>query len=1476
MQIQPQHSSLALRLTNHLSSFNERSSARSLKIGLKRSSSLNQSVGPESGHLSNSPLISNDGQITFIDEEDEFEADELDGEEKKVDVERVNGDSREKVNGEDLGRAVDGKRELERGSGKSAEKLGTHNDGDRKRIGNVEEVEQDRKSNEKVTRGHSKKRDRDKPSGDAKVKFVEGFVDKERREKQNRLSKVIEEQEEVSNDDSGDKKEIPKENGTKGVEKDCNGVDQVRKEKEWRKPDKETAHGELGSDKTATLRNEGSHDTWPKKKQPKITKVPDQLNSLVPVKKELDPTDDLNSENEELFDHKLEFKDDSLLYLHEYLKTYIENNYEMMRALNKKDKYLNRKIKISGNKHNRQHVRSVLPCQCSACCSPHEVNGGKNGSSDGRNGCSDGRNGCSDGRNGCSDGRNNCSDGKNSCSDGRIACSDERNGCSELDHPQGRKKSKGKYVWFEDPETETGEDYADENHLDSEFSANCRACLEEKRNLEVYDSSCPECMEEYRQKCLEQGYLEPTFECAEKTVKNRALKVIYQNKNVPKRSASEIVCKSLKLKYERNHAMRRKLKRHMQCELQESLTPIEYHNNGTKTTKDIAPVEYGRKGRRDSPKRDRGRHRRYSEELLYTAYLDLELRRKFPDLLGANEHIVNRSHSMLVSARSQYRIPQRKSRLRRKNPERTIENGDLEAICNEYDERDHNRKAIEGRQETCPDRRFEKTNGDNEANYRHEEERDRKAIQAAEDYENIINKHIREVMNGDDKRDRKHKLVQEVNGNQRKEHPGSHKVGRSRNNTLRDYSRQSNGNVTVCNGFVEDRNEERQFKEAHKTNGSIIGKDLLHQKTNPLIELLFDKSKAKQDEESETDSCLSTSTVKDCQDSQRKNSHPNGPSQNNQNRSNKTDDRHGNLSTDEDCHDQNNNATAKQPQPRHSRVLDQLFENQKNTIEELRTMCNSGAIRNANHADAKDAKAGGPRTRKIFSFNFKRKVKEPYRLDRPTSLQNLSDIAYTDRTGDLQDDYRRPNSLQRLNEMEPRHNASMFSFPKLTKKVPLVGFLDRPSSLQKLNTNGTSVGNGLCCPGKEAETDTNLVRQRSASLDQFHGRLPDGQLTRNVSFLHSKIDHRKLLAQGLLNGREVKDSRKMLTHSLSNETAGPGDGDRSVKRSRSLIQKILPLRLTRQGRKKLAESGDLDKGQLGHVPESRPSAEDRCKMPLPDLPYDIPDPDYTTDSHEGIYEELDPPSRTSTEVADQRFTSRVPPIPNKTKVGGVKSPESTLIGPPSGGGGVRFQDSTLIGSSSGGESSGASSGYCTKITTPDVDYYTDRSESLVYDVPRSTSTGPSCLTLDPVTDSEHRPNVAPSYINADRGDRPNVAPSYINADRGDRPNVGPSYIPGDRGEEPNMDHEDEEEQDLAVSVRNSRFFLDYIETLEASKMRLLRSSFRVDPDSLESSSCSSDDHNDEDEDNDDDGQANGYSSNDEAQYRTLCPDSLMA
>lgn len=110
-------------------------------------------------------------------------------------------------------------------------------------------------------------------------------------------------------------------------------------------------------------------------------------------------------------------------------------------------------------------------------------------------------------------------------------------------------------------------------------------------------------------------------------------------------------------------------------------------------------------------------------------------------------------------------------------------------------------------------------------------------------------------------------------------------------------------------------------------------------------------------------------------------------------------------------------------------------------------------------------------------------------------------------------------------------------------------------------------------------------------------------------------------------------------------------------------------------------------------------------MPLPDLPYDIPDPDYTTDSHEGIYEELDPPSRTSTEVADQRFTSRVPPIPNKTKVGGVKSPESTLIGPPSGGGGVRFQDSTLIGSSSGGESSGASSGYCTKITTPDVDYY---------------------------------------------------------------------------------------------------------------------------------------------------------------------------
>lgn len=83
-------------------------------------------------------------------------------------------------------------------------------------------------------------------------------------------------------------------------------------------------------------------------------------------------------------------------------------------------------------------------------------------------------------------------------------------------------------------------------------------------------------------------------------------------------------------------------------------------------------------------------------------------------------------------------------------------------------------------------------------------------------------------------------------------------------------------------------------------------------------------------------------------------------------------------------------------------------------------------------------------------------------------------------------------------------------------------------------------------------------------------------------------------------------------------------------------------------------------------------------MPLPNIPSgEIPEPDYTSDLPEGIYEELD--SIPSPKFSDE---TRVPSAHKKS---------------------VKVEVSMASGSSA--DSSGASSGYCTKIATPDVDYF---------------------------------------------------------------------------------------------------------------------------------------------------------------------------
>ncbi|KAL1451012.1 hypothetical protein WDU94_003311 [Cyamophila willieti] len=1260
-------------------------------------------------NLTNHPLISNDGQMTFIDEEDEDEDtfDDLHNElelfEKKEIVE-------EKLSIMNTSRP-DNKIELLKEKNIIEENL-NETDSRNEILTNSldyshrnEIYERDNLNRDSQEQQQQQKKNiyLDKANSNNKLKLREGFVEKSKHEKrgyffENKLSKIEEHLESCSIEEELIN-EFDKRLGKEGEVLNSKDSKRVEIVKDGKVVHKEVAENINDYRTTETNESHSSRDKYDGKyskvEQSKLRETEDIFNnSLVPINNELrqltisEPkTNTTNAYSVDQFyfdEQRTNYQDDSLLYLHEYLKTYIENNYEIMRAMNKKDKYLNHKIKINNNKHNRKHVKNILACKC----------GGR------------------------------CHNSKKS-TEGIL--------CSKYESDkQIIPSSKSKFVWFEDePATDEEVEYRDENVLEElteeEFDDKCEACLEEKRNMEIFDTSCLECIEEYRQKFLKNNSStsKTNHLKSETSVKNKALKLIYDSKrNIPKRSTSEIVCKNLKQKYERNAEIRKKTKRHgIRFDLSNQLAPISYER-----LKEPKTSEKSQK------------HRRYSEELLYTAYLDLELRKKFPNLSKVNNRVVNRSSSLMASTPNHYSVPSHsKHRYKTKNTHKRVEKS---ASRKKTSVRKAHRKNSSHKKD------------DNS------------------EYEKVINRHIRELTNADFENRKSGKITpknEQKNGHEQKS-PKLHKTIQ-RNNS---FAKPEKSQATECEASeiefkLKGKTRPQETKENSEPTKNVTGKDLLHQQTNPLIERLFEKQRT------ETDIDFSPSTSPDILD-------PDHKSPENIHRKSSLKKKDSQYLHDVDrpakdnLHDHNNNA-SKEDQVRQSRVLDNIFENQKNTVEEFRTMCNNIKEKSQSfdsHINNEESfKQKGTKSRKLFSFNFKKKTipknLEP-NLERPTSLQNLNDISDRKLTA-ISEDYRRPsNSLQKLNEQSVYQNWSIFSLHKSAKQRSPQSMLERPSSLQKLHDNFTKthIAN-LTKHTKESAMNTNLVRQKSASLDQFHGNQTKADnLTRNVSFLHN---------------------RKPLAHSFSNDGITPDNGgDRRVKRSKSLMQKLLPLRRKKNGTKKQRED-QIDSGK--DLEKNSSSIEDRRQMPLPELPYDMPDPDYTTDSHEGIYEELLDPAlevfspsnrescRTSPETGE--VTSRPPPIPRKV---------------------IQTRNSEA---SSSCESSGASSGYCTKITTPDVDYYTDREESLVYDIPRSMVGTDTRSTVD----TDGTTATVPS----------NSVQSSLSTEQ-----------------------DCTDETSGTTLTRNSSFFLDYVDSLDANKLRTLRSSYGMDPeyhDSLESS-CSSD------------------------------------
>lgn len=1014
-----------------------------------------------------SPIISTDGQITFIDEED-FEEDEL-NDKNKENIEvmtetRINDQHNQK----NLVNILKENDELDLKDEK--EHLGEI----------LNEV--DKKASEEPTKKHNIKNEV------KSIKILEEKPKQEKRcvsEKVHRLSKVIEEPEESSSIEVDDIHNENIENYDaikneilipKKLDNDCKVNTTIDEEEEISKTDYEKAKNNESSDEVIVKEKASSDVSIENSKNGHL--MPEKThsihtNSLVPIiihkNSGLDTnttTDIPTSEIGDHFDfdgHKIKYENDSLLYLHEYLKTYIENNYEVMRAFNKKDKYLNQKIKIHNNKHNRKHLKNMLLCQCGGpCCNCKQYN---------------------------------------------VQESKIQGSIYEL--APLSNKPKGKYVWFQDPETDDEEAYYVNEKSNTkgveipEFNQDCVACLEEKINLDLFDSKCLECIEEYKEKCIKRNHVisngkRNRFKNVhpDRAAKNKALKIIYDNKNIPKRSSSEIICKSLKLKYERNHLIRKNIKRHgIRFDLHNQLAPISYNRikNGSKMYDKL------------------NKNRRYSEELLYTAYLDLELRKKFPDLSRVNNHIVNRSSSLLLSTQNPYRVSSHKK----------------------------NRSRYESTKRISD--KVNNSNGDSQT-----EEVLEAMSDETKEYESIINKHIQKLINpidsDEDKPDKRtiDELLEEVKNKENIEE--LYRISRAEGNKKLSPNNKSveplgpKSNIASRSEshkeFVRNSKDGKSHTGLRNITNNVIGKDILQQRTNPLIELLFEKSKSNQNEDSSPSSPSRMSP-----------DHQSPSKKNQKGKLYTVNEIQFASSEEEDC-DQNNN-TQKELTPRQSKVLDQLFENRRNRIEEFRIMGNNQSL--DSHIDMKEGnKVNSHRSRKLFSFNFKRSPTKHFEsnLERPISLQNLHDIRFAENGSQkMIEDYRRPISLQRLNETSYQ-NTSIFQ--KTPKNTGSQSILDHPNSLHKLHgtfskTHSSLLGSDM----KEIPLD---VRQRSASLDQFHRREPI-LLTRNTSFLHS---------------------RKSLSQSLSNESGSVND--RTVKRSRSLIQRIFPLgRSKKKNRKKQEE-----------------------------------------------------------------------------------------------------------------------------------------------------------------------------------------------------------------------------------------------------------------------------------------------------------------
>lgn len=800
-----------------------------------------------------------------------------------------------------------------------------------------------------------------------------------------------------------------------------------------------------------------------------------RTNSLVPIIIHKNSNFDKNTTDEirssEIGDHfdfdenKIQYENDSLLYLHEYLKTYIENNYEVMRAFNKKDKYLNQKIKIN-NKQNRKQLKNMLLCQCGGpCCNYKQYN---------------------------------------------VQKRKVQGNIYEI--APISNKPKAKYVWFEDPDSEEEEAYyvyeksnAKKITVVPEFDQDCAACLEEKRNLDRFDSKCLECIAEYKEKCIKPNHVVSKSKRnrfknvhPERAAKNKAHKIVYENtrKNILKRSSSEIIGKSLKSKYERNHSIRKRIKKHgIRFDLHDQLAPISYS-----------------KVRNASKLYDKlNKNRRYSEELLYTAYLDLELRRKFPDLSRVNNRIVNRSSSLLLSTQNPYRVSSHsKSRGR----------------CG------------------STDKIYDKSNNDDSDTIYVNKEVSEEMSAETKEYDSIINKHIQELMNpvdrDKDKPDKRtiDELLEEVKTKEKIEelYRLGNAMGKKKEmpNYKSGHSLISKSNMARRSLSHRESHRNSKDRTSHRdmhVNKNVIGRDILQQKTNPLIELMFEKSESSQ-------------TRNSCPSSPSKS--PDHSKKDQEGKLDTLQEIQSGLSGEEDS-DQNNNK-QKELSPRQSKIVDQLFENRRNRIEEFRLMGSSNPDNSQileSNIDSKEGKVNGHRGRKIFSFNFRRKSPAKLfesNLERPTSLQNLHEFGYADNSSrSMIEDYRRPSSLQRLNETS-YPNSSIFNEPKKVNQK-----LEHSNALHKLHGTFSKTQSSLL--GRDMRGATPLdVRQRSASLDQFHRREPI-MLTRNTSFLHS---------------------RSTPSQSVSNESTSTTE--RTVKRSRSLIQRIFPMgRSKKNERKKLED-----------------------------------------------------------------------------------------------------------------------------------------------------------------------------------------------------------------------------------------------------------------------------------------------------------------